>query len=144
MATAFETGKKKFKQKSTFMSLSSRCVDSKKTQHITVSFEQINRGVLLVALEENLVLLKHEVFNFANLNKASVLTLNQSQKYFSLWLEALNTFLQRVTIYFHGLPFALPLMLTYLYGSFMPFLTHLCYQLINASATVCLPTISVK
>ena len=45
----------------------------------------------------------------------------------SLWVEALNTFLERVTIYFQGLSYALPLMLPYFYGSFVPFTIHYHY-----------------
>ena len=41
LAAAFDTGKKKFKRKNPFVSLSSKCIDSKKTQHFNVTFDQI-------------------------------------------------------------------------------------------------------
>ena len=59
---------------------------------------------------------------------------------FTAILEALNAFLERITIYFHGLRYALPLMLPYFYGSFVPFqsttiisslLRRLLYALLN-------------
>ena len=40
----------------------------------------------------------------------------------------LNAILERFTIYFHRLPYALPLMLPYFYGSFVPFhIVHYYY-----------------
>ena len=47
---------------------------------------------------------------------------------FTAIMEAFNAFLERVTIiYFHGLPCALPFMLPYFYGSFVPFPKHYYY-----------------
>ena len=45
----------------------------------------------------------------------------------SLWVQVLRTFLERVTIYFHGLPYELPLMLPYFYGGSVPFPTYYYY-----------------
>ena len=63
------------------MSLSSTCVDSKKTQHFNVTFEQINWDVLPIALEDDLILLKHKMLNLVNLNKTSILTWKVSSRF---------------------------------------------------------------
>ena len=56
----------------------------------------------------------------------------------SLSFEALNSFLECVTIYFHRLPYVLPVMLQYLFGSFIPFPMHYYNKLITILTTVCL------